>query len=74
MRLLTLETTTRIFDENSCLQEQNVVTRYLLKPEAGKALRDKRTQRLILGSIQIGPKSHKDFYEEVDIPNHLHLQ
>jgi hypothetical protein len=71
MKLLTVETTTCIFDENLNLQEQNVVTRYILEPAEGKALRDKRTKRIILGSVQIGPKSHKDFYEEVDAPTHL---
>jgi hypothetical protein len=71
MKLLTVETITKIFDENLNIQDQNTVIRYLLEPTEGKALRDKRTKKIILGSIQIGPKSHKDFYEEIDIPEYL---
>lgn len=71
MQILTIETTTRIFDEQVVLQGQNILTRYILKPAEGKVLQDKRTKKLILGSVQVGLKSHIDFYEEVDIPEHL---
>lgn len=69
MNIVINQTTTKILDEKRLtVLDIAVFETYVLTPDPGKALRNKKTGRIYKGTTSVGPYENIALYEEIGIP------
>jgi hypothetical protein len=66
MKVTIIQTTTKTFNEARVLLATRLNETYLIEPEAGKVLKNKRTGQLFFAGLCINQESKIAEYEEID--------